>query len=409
LFDKGNNMRNRVITLLIVVLACTGCQPQQRNSPVKKQYEASTTKVYLPLAQDQYSRGEYESAAESARKVIAATPQMAGAHTILGKSLLALGRNSEAASAFKAAADLDPSSSDAWYGMALLAEQAGDLPAAIHCMETAVACPDASSDIVVHLADAYMSAGEGSKALTLLDTRCRIMGGDPTVMKAAAAANLRLGNPDRAVILYEGLCKTYPKDSHLAETLGYAYVDAGRQSDAAQVFTRLCEANPASPKTYVLLAGECHMKASEYKQAMDLCGKYASSCKDDVSFWLLLGRAAVAARDGGHATYAAKRALAVEPSNPQARTLMGCAQYLEGLYADAIDTFNRLPDKSNAFAWVMKGQCYDRLGDKTEAVSAFRHALAIDPANTAAAKYISNSAGTCDATAGTVTHGTVQP
>jgi tetratricopeptide (TPR) repeat protein len=392
LFDKGKIMLNRVITILIVVSVCTGCQPQQhRVGAVKKQYNASTAEVYLPLAQDQCARGQYQAAADSANKVVEAAPQMPQAHIVLGKSLCGLGRKSEAMAQFKTASDLDPSAAEAWYGLAVLSEDSQDRPTAIRYLETAVACPDAGSDAIIHLADNYVSAGDGPKALSLLEERCRTMGGNPDIMKAAAALNLRLGHPDRAVILYEGLCQASPKDARLMEMLGYAYIDAGRQSDAAELFERLCEKSPAAAPRYVQASAGCYIRDGKYDRAVALCDRYASVCKDDAAFWLVMGRAAIGTRDPSRALYAAKRAMAAEPASADARTLMGCALYTDGRYADALDTFAQLPD-AGSFVWLVKGRCYDKLGDRAAAVAAFQQALKLDPANTAAARHMKDIA-----------------
>jgi tetratricopeptide (TPR) repeat protein len=385
-------MRNRVITLLIVVSVCAGCQSQHRPSSVKKQFNASTAKVYLPLAQDQYVRGDYEAAAASATKVVDAAPQLPQARTILAKSLLALGRKTEAGAQFKVASELDPSSSDAWYGLAVLAEESSDRPAAVRYLETAAACPDAGTYAVTYLADIYMSAGDGPKAISLLEDKCRTMGGDPAIMKAAAAANLRLGHADRAVVLYEGLCQASPRDTQLMEMLGYAYIDAGRQSDAAELFEKLCEKSPITAPGYVMLAAGCYIRETKYDKAVSLCDRYASLCKDDAAFWMVMGRAAIGNRDASRALYAAKRAMAAAPTSSEARTLMGCAQYTDGRYADALDTFGQLPGETSGFVCLMKGRCYDRLGDKAAAVAAFQQALRIDPDNRAAAQHIKNLA-----------------
>jgi Flp pilus assembly protein TadD len=387
-------MRNRAIILLVVAAVCAGCNSkQERPNAVKQQYGASTVKVYLPLAQDQFARGEYASAAESAKKVVEAAPQLGQGHTIYGKALLASDKKVEAEAQFKAAVDIDPSASEPWFGLAVAADNAKDRPAAIRYLETAVACPDAGAEVVTYLADAYMAAGENDKALALLEDKCRKMGGDPVVMKAAAAANLRLGHSDRAAVLYEGLCQANPKDKSAMEMLAYAYMDAGRLTDAAEVYEKLCEKSPAAAThAYVLKAAGCYISDGKYDKAVAVCDRYASTCKDDAAFWMVMGRAALGKRDASRSLYAAKRAMAIDPSGNDARILMGCAQYTDGRYADAIDTFGLLRGQPSSFVCMMKGRCYDRLGDKNAAMAAYQQALKLDPENRTVAQHIKDIA-----------------
>jgi Flp pilus assembly protein TadD len=386
-------MRNRVTTILLIVAVCAGCQPQHAStSAVKKQYNASTARTYLPLAEDQYKRGEYKAASESAAKVLEAAPQMPQAHVVLGKSLLALGQTAEAGSHFKTATELDATLGEAWVGMAMTAEAEGDSVTVRRYLETAAGCSDAAPEAMIHLADMYIASGESEKALALLEKHSQA-GGQPEIMKAAAAANLRCGNTDRAVVIYERLCKESPMDHQLAEALAYAYIDAGRKTDAAHLFERLCQKSPAGLKGYVTAASGCYISEGSYDAAVTLCDRYASVCKDDAAFWLTMGRAALGKRDASRALYAAKRAIAIEPANAEGRILMGCAQYLDGQYTEAIDTFGAVSSDGNSFVWAMKGQCYDRLGDKAGAMAAFQRALAIDPANKKAIKYMADMGG----------------
>jgi tetratricopeptide (TPR) repeat protein len=397
-------MRNRVTIILMAVMVCAGCQQQHaRKSPVKQQYNASTAQTYLPLAQQQFAKGEYQAAAESAKKVIEAAPQLAQARTVLGKALLAMDSRTEAEVQFKEAVRIDPSIADAWYGTAILAEQSGDRPTAIHNLETAVACPDATAEIVTFLSELYLTAGDTSKALQLLDEKCRTMGGEPAIVKATAAVNLQTGHADRAVVLYEGLCQTSPKDKQLLEMLAYAYIDALRYGDAGDVLAKLCEKSPAAVQKYLFPAVDSYMRQHEYDKAVLLCDRYASQCKDNVEFWMVMARAAIGKNDASRALYAAKRAIAAEPGNSEARTLMGCAQYTDHHYADALDTFAQLGGNSSSFVRLMKGRCYARLGDRDAAAREFGEALKLDPDNTAAARQMKELAANNGSNAGLMT------
>ncbi len=373
----------RVTAALLAVIMCTGCHSGAGSSIVKQRYDESVVKVRLPLAAEQYERGEYEAAAESALKVIEADPASAQAHLIYAKSLLAVGNYAQADDHFSTAIDLNPLLDEAWYGRALAADQAGDRPAAISAMEKVIELNPSNIDAIIQLADIYVSAGEGEKALAFLNGSMKT---DVRVMKAAAAVYSAIGRTDEAVRLYERLCLDNPKDMRLAETLGYMYIEAGLQTDAAEIFEMLCKQVPENASVYFPIAASCYSRAKNYAGVIRICDKYASLGKNNAAFWITMGQAAIGINDVPRAIYCAKRAISIAPDDDDAKTLMGCAQYMDGRCEDALRIFEQLCNTSDPFVWVMKARCLYKLGKIEQATAALNYARQLDPESEAAAK-----------------------
>jgi tetratricopeptide (TPR) repeat protein len=379
-------MRNRVIIVLVLFSATifTGCQSQAHASVnvVKQRYNANSADAHLSLATDQYKRGNYEAAISSAKIAVEAAPNSPKAHIIYGKSLLALGRYDEADARFSKAVELAPSLDEGWYGKGLVAEETGNHPAALAHFEKALQLNPLNVNAIIRLTDIYNASGQDEKALALIEDKCRTIPDAPELKRAAAAMYISLGRTDEAVGLYEGLCQSEPNNVKCMNTLGYAYIGAGRQRDAAEVFEMLCEKAPAAEtKGYVLLAARCYLRAGVYDAAVRLCNKYVSLCKEDASFWIIMGQSALGVHDTERGLYAAHRAITIDPTGSEAKVLMGCAQYASGQYAEAAETFEHVTDGDSSFIWVMKGRCYIKLEDKVKAAQAFDRALTIDPAN----------------------------
>ena len=377
-------MRNRVIIALVLFSAAmlTGCQSQAYGNIVKQRYNANSADAHLSLATDQYKRGNYEVAISSAKIAAEAAPTSPKAHIIYGKSLLALDRYDEADARFSKAIELAPSLDEGWYGRGLVAEEKGNRPAATGYFEQALQLNPLNVNAIIRLADIYSASGQDEKAMALIEDKCRTIPDAPELKRTAAAMYIRLGRIDEAVSLYEGLCKSEPDNIQCMDTLGYAYIDAGRHRDAAEVFEMLCDKAPASAaKGYVFLAARCYLRAGVYDAAVRLCNKYVSLCREDASFWIIMGQSALGAHDTERGLYAAHRALTIDPTSSEARALMGCAQYADGQYAEAAETFDNVANGQNSFVWVMKGRCYTKLGEKVKAAQAFDRAVTIDPAN----------------------------
>ena len=78
----------------------------------------------------------YEYAMAAFHEVLAYAPAMPEAHVDMGYALVGLGRFDEARAFFETATDLRPEQANAYYGLAIALEAAGDLRGALGAMRT---------------------------------------------------------------------------------------------------------------------------------------------------------------------------------------------------------------------------------------------------------------------------------
>lgn len=79
---------------------------------------------------------KYEAAAAALRRLLELAPRMPEAHANLGFALLELGRAPDARTHFEQAMALNPRQANAYYGLALAHEAAGDLELALGAMRS---------------------------------------------------------------------------------------------------------------------------------------------------------------------------------------------------------------------------------------------------------------------------------
>ncbi len=79
---------------------------------------------------------QYEHAATALHRVLALTPALPDAHVNMGFAMLGLKRTKEAREFFEGATALNPSQANAYYGLALAWEAAGDLAMATGAMRS---------------------------------------------------------------------------------------------------------------------------------------------------------------------------------------------------------------------------------------------------------------------------------
>ncbi|HSV26294.1 MAG TPA: tetratricopeptide repeat protein, partial [Sedimentisphaerales bacterium] len=391
-------MCTRVAAIILIAAIVSGCQPAGKTTAIKQQYQTAVAHTYLPLAMQEYLRGEYAAAAQTAMKVIEAEPRCAQAHLVYASAVLALGEYTEADAHFHIASTIDSSLSEAWLGRSFSAKEMGSHPAAIYFAKNAIQANPSNTEAIVHLAELHLASGENKEALALFE---RLPDdADIRLVKAAAATYLHLGKANEAVRLYERLSQANPGDALLAKTLGYAYIEAGRYLDAATVFEMLCKGGPDAVMTYLPKAVLYYIRAGRPQQAVLLCNKYVTTGRHDHRFWIAMSQATLAMNDATRAFYAARRATTLAPLDPQARILLGCALYSSGRYEDALSEFHRVTKRDNPFVWIMTGRCYAKLGRRDDAIQAFGRALAIDPANQTARR-LTNQLASASGSAGT--------
>jgi len=79
---------------------------------------------------------QYDHAVQSLHQVFALQPRMPEAHVNMGYALLGLGNYRAARDFFMSATELRPSQYNAYYGLAIVSEELGDLAAAVAAMKT---------------------------------------------------------------------------------------------------------------------------------------------------------------------------------------------------------------------------------------------------------------------------------
>ena len=114
--------------------------------------------------------------------------------------------------------------------------------------------------------------------------------------------------------------------------------------------------------------------------------------RDDAEFWVKMGQSALGAGLTKSALKCGQKANFLHPGYPDAILLIGCAQYSAGQYEQAEQTFNKISinKEHQAFVWMMRGRCYEQLGQIQKAENAYKKAVEIDP-ESELGKYLAKS------------------
>ena len=222
--------------------------------------------------------------------------------------------------------------------------------------------------------------GRFADALAVYNDVLTALPGDPDGLNLAADASFSLGDHAAAAEYFERLAVIEPRDARTRFNLGVAYTQAGYPADVARAFQGAVEINPAYPRGWFNLgvalenSHRTEDAAAAYERAL------AGDSGDAASIANLAG-VFTKMRAFNQALALFDTAIARWPDEPRVRLMHARALRDIKLY-DAAETACRVALKlapKNADASAALGLTLAVAGKHTEAVSAIRHALELDP------------------------------
>lgn len=175
------------------------------------------------------------------------------------------------------------------------------------------------------------------------------------VQPRAALINLELGRqqPMAAVAAAQEALAVLPDDSELLDLLGQAQLAAGRVTEAQSAFSKVATAEPQSARPLLRLA------------QVDMVSKRPDQAIVNV-----------------------KKALLLEPNNPEVAKLLSVAQLAAGRPRDALQVARSLQGKAAtaALGWMMEGDIQAASKDWRAAAEGYRQSLERQPTTESAIK-----------------------
>jgi tetratricopeptide (TPR) repeat protein len=384
-------LRKVIIAAMLPVLAvCAGCETFSESKKLaQKRWEKASVGVKLTLAQQEYEKNQLDQAKKDVTKCLIADPNNAQAHLLYGKLLLAGDNRADAVRELRLAVKLDQELGEGWFwlgvatcGLEQTQQSWWESQQVLFYYNKALAFNPANIDYILAVAETYVEQERSEEAIKLLEEKITAFPKQVLLKTAAADLMWRLGENERAIELYKQ-AMLIRDDISIAETLGYYYVFSSRWSEGAEIFNKLIEQcqDEQKKKLYLQTAALCSMNCARYDRAVNCYNELSIKERDNAEIWVKMGQAALGAGAAERALLCGEKALALQPGDVNATTLVGCARYSMGDYIAAITSFEKLTlDKKNeGLSWLMKARCYEKLGWKNVAEQAYKKALEIEP------------------------------
>jgi tetratricopeptide (TPR) repeat protein len=346
---------------------------------------APTPATLASLARAEARALDGVTALATADKAVAAGASSALAHEARGVALSALGRNEDAAAAFRKALELDPklSRARAWLATTLIS-----LDKSAEAVTEARKATEADSKN----GEAFAALGRALLAVNPKDWNAAIAEAQqgaflnpksPYVQLSVGKIFEAAGNYDQAAAAYERALEADPGFGAARLGLLQANIVRGKAGGTVADLKKLAAEMPGSGEVQ-LLVGEQMLRKNELTDAVGVLENATKLMPGSATAWALLGQAYNFNGRRDEAATAFKKAVAQAPTNTGYRTTLGLLLGMVGQYDEGAAELKRVvatPGYKDAAAWINLGWVYRNMKPPktTESIAAYKKALEIDP------------------------------
>ena len=292
--------------------------------------------AYVNIGAIQLARGQRAEAEAAFRKAVEAAPTSVPAHIALANFLWATERAPEAEQTFKAALAIDPVNLDISRALGVFYMASGRAPEAEPYFQ-AIAAGAKTTDAIIGLADYYIVSGrfdEAKRVLTELAARP-----DAFAVATVRLAAVEAGQNNRAVAsakVKEVLDK-FPKDMSARLLNARLLLAADKRDEAFAVAESMVKDAPSSAaaaEAYGVMGG-IYAARDRTEDAIKAYGEMMKLQAKPLAAALALAQLHLGAGAPDKAMTYAQQALAIQPRNPLARSLMVRINLAQGNVATA--------------------------------------------------------------------------
>jgi protein O-GlcNAc transferase len=366
----------------------------------------------LATAQAAMEQKDYDRAAKSYQQYLEEKPDDAAVHFELGYAYSALERFAEAKSEYEKAISLDPKMSEAYLNLGLTLmdsdpgeavpplekatalepnqarpkfllgeafERSGKLAPAIEQYEAAKKIDEKDADVRFALGRALLTSGHAGEAETEFRAAIAISPISPLAHLGLARSLLVQKKMEAALPELSEYLEAQPKDIVARLELASALVDAGKNDEALVQLDRAANAGPESLKG-LLLRSEIYFFTKRYDEAVPVLQKAEGLAPDNPNIPARLGHIYLEKKDYPDAATQLIASLKLDPGANDVLGDLVAAQYLSKNYRAALESLSLLAKRKDlpAGTWFIRAECYDRLGESTEALEDYQKFLQLN-------------------------------
>ncbi len=324
--------------------------------------------AYTAMQKPDAAKPEYEAA-------ISLDPKMSAAYLNLGLTLLSSNPGAAVAPLQKAV-ELSPDQANPKFYLGTALERSGQVALAMAQYEAADKLDDKNPDVHAALGRVYLRAGRSSDAEPQFRTALSIRRDSSAAHLGLAESLAAQKKSDAADMEYQVYLAAQPRDQ--AARIEYAglLMDLGKNDDAIVQLDHAAKDGDESLRA-LKLRTNAYLQKKRYDDAVQSLQKASALAPSDPDIPALMGHAYLEKKDYPDAAKELSIALKMSPNANDVLEDLVVAQYSSGNYAAALDGLDLLSQRTSlsAGAWFIRAACYDKLGQKSQALDAYKKFL----------------------------------
>jgi tetratricopeptide (TPR) repeat protein len=331
------------------------------------------------LAAVQYALKQRETAHQTVRAVLDATPHYVAALLLEARFFQAEHRLDEARRAAQAAVTADPASAQAALVEGDVHAALGDAASAVRAYETALKLNPSDASPALAMARMHMRDGQALEAVEAAERARTARPDDLTPRVVLIEALTSAGQRARAIEQAEEAIVRWPRVAALHAELGVLQAAEGHGDQARRTLSNALQLEPTSIPALSALTN-LDVRAGRIETALTRIDNRLRQRPDDSALMLLMARTQAAALHHEQAESTLRRLVQQDPSNLDAFATLGRFYLTAGRLDDAREQFERIaPTDTNAGASTMVGMILAAQNRPEEAQRAFERALDTNP------------------------------
>lgn len=348
--------------------------------------KATFAEAQARLAQLEYDEGHLDAADGALDEVLKQEPNNARALRMKARWLAIEGKRTKAVERATAAVSANPRSIAGLYLLGLLQAQAAQFDKATKSFNEVLRLNPHATAAQVQLSSLALAKGDPVTAVQFAEQALRGAPDNLPARVGLARALLGQGDTQRAAAAIGALVKQYPDASAVHELDGALRLQKDDRPGARAAFARALHINPRSANALFGLT-ELDVREKKLAAARDRLEAALAARPDDPELLVLAGRIHIALADDAKAERALRRAIEVEPSNPDPYLLLGqiykTQQKLDAARAEFDDLARR--NSKDISARTMSAIIVHAQGNVGEAKKRYAEILAADASSPVAA------------------------
>lgn len=346
---------------------------------------ASTPATLAILARAQARAQDATAALQTADKAVAAGPTSALAHEARGEALHTLGRDADAAAAYRKALELDPKLTLARWRLGSTLVSLEKAAEAVVEARKATEADAKSGEAFATLGLALLAANpkDWNAAIAEAQQGAFLNPKSPYVQLSVGKIFEAAGNYDQASAAYQRALETDAGFGPARLALLQSDFARGKLGSSIAELKKLAADMPASGEAQ-LLVGQEMLRKNEFTEPVAILENAAKLLPGSSTAWALLGQAYHFNRRSDEAAAAFKKAVELAPTNTSYRTTLGLLLGIVGEHEAGVEELKKVvatPGYKEAAAWANLGWIYRNMKPPRtqDSIAAYRKALEIDP------------------------------